>query len=380
MKEFFKKGLPKMKMKCIYDNSTLQCIFLLSLLCLLPGCAILDWFKEKFGGAKSPNAQVVPQQTNNHQAVMATQAENVLVTMNGKPVITTEILKSEKEELMESNPQLRSIMAFIDAKQLDRNLVEGLTSQAIVDRFIAEHNINTTKEYQQELERAIKSIKQMLNAKFFSQHFDVSVSDSDVRNFYEQNKQSMPNLIISRGGIKTTGVKFEQESVAKDFLTKAQSTGNLPDAATKANMPADHIKDFNVVNEQSIGIDTALRDKIITLKQVPTIELIKIDDNTFWVVHASEKEEPKYQPFEQVQNNLKMILEKEKRTEMFEQEINRLKDKYNVVIREDYFKADEQPTTEVHEEDLPEQEEEGKEEADTLQNVQKKESKQTRYV
>ena len=295
-------------------------------LALLPGCT---WFGQSGDtmAQKGAAGEVEP-----------VLVGDVVVTMNGKPLITTGVLEEEKENIFKSNPQIRAAIAFMDPKVLDRNLTDGLVGQAVVDQYVKDHRLNQSEEYKTELKDAQKAIERMLNAKYFSQKFTVSVSDSEAKDFYEKNKDMMPGLLLTQGGVAAMGVEFDNDVAAREFLTKVRMhQGSLKNAADEMGLSS-KVKDFKMVNAQSIGMDQALRDKIIAIKTVPATEMFTIGKSV-WVVHATSKEESKYRPFDQVKEGIKQELEKNKRGEMFEKEVNELKKKYNVVINEDYFKG-----------------------------------------
>ncbi|HXW85941.1 MAG TPA: peptidyl-prolyl cis-trans isomerase [Candidatus Bathyarchaeia archaeon] len=260
-----------------------------------------------------------------------------LVLFGGKAVITVDSLKDEKEKLLKSNPQLKMMMAFMDEKQLDRNLAEGLMNQFIVDTYIQSNSIDNSTEYQAELEEGYRAIRRMINTKYFSQIFPVTISDSDVKKFYDENKDVMPNLLLSKGGVKAVGISFDKESDARAFATKVKEKRGDLQAAAKESGSSEKVKDFKLVNDQSLGIDETVRSTVTAMKSFPATEVVKATDGTFWVVAGSGKEEQKYRPFDQVKDDLKQYLEKEKRAERFEQEIDRLKKEYNVAFKEDYF-------------------------------------------
>lgn len=305
---------------------------LTSTLFLLPGC---DLFTSK--KAESSTAASAEQSAS---MPAADDGSMVLVSIDSKPLITRKSLDKEKTELLESNPQLKAMIAYMDDKQLDRNLAEGLLSQALVDQFIVREGIDKDPQYQQELKRAEKSVKQVLNAKYFTQRFPVTISDAEVEDFYNKNKDVMPQLLISQGGVKASGVSFTKEQDAKDFLAKVKTNkGDLQKTAQAANLSSSFV-DWKVINGQTAGIDARLREKIMNLK-APTIEMIKVDDKTFWVVNATSKEEKKYRPLDQIKDDLRQFLEKEKRVELFDQEIAKLKEQYKVKLNEEFFK--EQP-------------------------------------
>jgi hypothetical protein len=307
---------------------------LIAALTLLPSCTWFDSSKN------STNEEMVTSSSakrgiENDQPMTG----DVVASMDGKPFITSSVLDVEKENIFKSNPQIKAAIAFMDPKVLDRNLTDGLVSQAIVDKYIAEKGLDQSADYKAEFADACKAIKRMLNAKFFTQQFNVMVTDQEAREFYEANKNAIPGLLISHGGVVASGIQFDNEANAKAFVAKMkESNNNFARTAQQENV-ANAIKDFKMVNNQSVGIDPLLRDKIVAIKSVPTTEIITVN-GAVWVINATAKEAPKYHPFDQVKENLKQELEKGKRGEQFEIEINKLKEKYNVTINEDYFKGE----------------------------------------
>lgn len=283
---------------------------------LLPGCG--EWIKEKFCGVKKETAE----------------SGAPVVTMDGRVVITTQSFEKEFEQLLEENPHLKSVIALMpDAK---KNFLQGMINQEVVDRWVADNKVDAKEEYQKEYNRMLRSVKRMLNTKYFGLEHPVQVSETDVTDFYEKNKDSMPDLIISRGGVKAVGVSFEKEAEARAFLNKAttQFKGDVTRAADNGKMK--NYRDFKMVNAQSLGLDVTVRDQIVNLTKVPSVEFIKVSDNSFWVVGAMTKEETKYRPLDQqVKAGLEQYVAKEKRMEIFDKEISKLKTDYKVSINEE---------------------------------------------
>lgn len=304
---------------------------LAGLLLLLSGC---DWFgkKEQKAVVKKQIANQIPLTGD----VLISWQEN---KTEGVPLVTSSSLQVEKEKLLKTNPQLKMMIEAMDERQLDRSLSEGLMNQAIVDRYIEEKEIDKKQDYQAELQEGYKAVERMINTKFFSQALPIQVTDAEVKDFYEKNKNVVPDLLISRGGTEAMGMMFDDEKMANDFLRETKEQKNLQKAAQKMGL-TDKVKDFKVVNEQSIGIEAPLREKIVNMKTTPGTELLKVDDK-FWVVYTSKKNEPKYRPLGQVKDNIKQFLEKEKRSEKFDEEMTKLKKEYKVVVNEAYFKSEE---------------------------------------
>ena len=297
-------------------------------LSFLPGCALFDSSKGKSaedGAASGASA--------------APLTGEVLVTMKGKPVITTDTLSVEREKFLKANPQIRQALAFMpDPKEFDRNLVDGLIGQKIADEYVMSHGINQTAAYKTELQDLFESMERILNAKYFGEHLTVVVPDSEVKAFYDANKDKLRGVMTSPGGVMAVGIEFDNNAAARAFVSRAKTApGGFKKIAQDDGLSA-KIKDFKLVNGQSIGIEPILRDKIVAIKTVPSVEVIEVNGK-FWVVNATGKEEPKFIPYEQVKDKLKQELEQNKRVELFEKEINKLRTEYGVEVNEDYFKG-----------------------------------------
>lgn len=292
----------------------------------LPSCAPLNWLKEKMGCGGGG-------------AVSVSDNSAVLVSLKGQPVITQQSFEREFEQLLEENPHLKSVLALMpDAK---KNFLQGMVNQEIVDRWVTENKVDQKVEYSKELDRMMRSVRRMLNTKYFGLEHPVNTSETEVAEFYDKNKDSMPDLMISRGGVQATGVSFDNESDARAFLSKARELRDVKKAADAAKLTKSY-RDFKLVNSQSLGMDAALRDKVAAMTKVPSIEMVKVSDNSFWVVNATSKEETKYRPYDQVKSGLEQFVAKEKRMEMFDKEISKLKTDFNLVVNDEALKPAQQ--------------------------------------
>lgn len=303
------------KMQLAYGKFALA--LLLVPMVLLPGCGWLDCLRGKKEAAAQGKA---------------------VVTMSGDVVITTKSFEVEFEQLLEENPHLKSVLAMMpDAK---KNFLQGMVNQNVVDKWVSTNKVDQKEEYVKELDRMMRSVKRMLNTKYFGLEHPVQVGENEVAEFYDKNKDSMPDLIVSRGGVKAAGVSFEKEADAKAFVAKVREMKDITKAANAAHVTK-NLRDFKLVNSQSLGMDAALREQIVSLQKFPSVEVIKVNDKSFWVVSATAKEESQYRPLEQVKAGLEQYVAKEKRMEMFDKEISKLKADYNVVINEDALKPEE---------------------------------------
>lgn len=294
-------------------------------LSFLPGCALFDWFKGSGGETVTESRPV--------EAITG----EVLVTMKGMPIISTHTLEREKEKFLKANPQMRQALAFMDPKAFDRDFLEGLIGQKIADEYVATQGINQTEGYKTELKELCEAMEHMLNTRYFNEIKKVTISDAEVKAFYEDNKDKLRGVMTSPGGIMAAGIEFTDGAAARAFIARAKSApGGFKKVAQDDGLNA-KIKDFKLVNSQSIGLDEPLRDKIVGIKTLPSIEMFEVNGK-FWVINAVSKEEPKYVPFEQIKAKLQQELEINKRVELLQKEIDVLRKEFAIEVLEDYFK------------------------------------------
>jgi len=304
------------------------------------GSYFLFFVKNKSG--QTMNITKITNQTNNI-IDSRNEQESVpgipLVTMNGKTLISVESLKTEKEKIFAANPQLQKLGAYMGEKELDKNLLAGLKSQCVIKEYISRNGIDKTADYQQELNMALEDVKRMINTKFFTQKFNAKVTDAEIINFYENNKNIMPNVVISRGGIMTKEITVNTETEAKNLIDKIKNKNFALDQAVKeAGIAESKIKDLKLINEQSTGIDNNLKTAILQSVSFPNTNFVKTTDNKYSVFVVTGKEEAKYQPMnDQIKNDIKTYLEREKQAEVVDKEIEKLQSLYNISVDESYF-------------------------------------------
>lgn len=321
----------------------------LGVVVLLPGCSLKEWFGSTDSVASS-------REQSGERSSQAPLAGDVIVSLDGKPLITTESLKKDKADLMASNPQLKMMLPHMDEKQFDKTLIDALTSQAVVERYIRDNKLDQKQEYKDELALTIKSITHMFNNKIFSSQLKSNVSDAEINAFYEQNKDKIPTLVVSQGGVKATGVEFDSESAAKEFLAKVQAAAHNLAKAAQGSKLAEKVRDFKSVHDQSVGLDSDLRSKIVATSKFPSSAIHKIGDK-YWVVSTTSKEATTYQPLEKIKNELRDYLEKGKLTELVDKELAELRKKYNVVTNEKFFASEKPADQNVEEFDATEERE-----------------------
>lgn len=271
---------------------------------------------------------------------VATSADGstVLASVDGKTILTVSQFEQELEQIMESNPNLRQLLPMMP--DLKENIFKSLVDREVMSFWVKEKGVDQQDDYKKDMARMQQQITLALNMQYFSKAHEAKPSEKDVKEFYEKNKETMPQLLISRGGVKVVAVSLTSAAAAQDFLKKVQAhNGDIKKAAQEANL-AKNIRDFKMVNEQSLGIDAQLKDAALSLKKVPATDMVKVSDKLFWVFRATDKEQAQYRPFDQVKEGLTRYLEREQTMKNVEKAIDEYKAGKNVVINNDFLKAE----------------------------------------
>lgn len=300
---------------------------LVASLLVLSSC---DWFKSKPVIEHDKNAS-------NPQSDMKmpekTATGEVLLTVMGKPAITTSQFEEYKKTVMEAQPQLKQLAAFMP--DFEEKLFESMENEIALQHWIKKHNIDKEADYQKDRRMGIEFLDRQLAIKYFQDRYpkmtNIQVNDADAKKVYDEKKESTPELVISRGGVNAKAVEFKKEEDAKAFLEKVKAPGaNFEQVAKEQKL---RMNDLKQVGSQSFDVDSAVREKLTELKKFPALEMIKGKDK-FFVVKATGKEEAKYVPFEQVKEPIKQQLKAQK---IFGDELEKVKKDMNVKKNEDYF-------------------------------------------
>lgn len=332
------------------------------ILMMLPQCGLLTDNKDQGSGTHA----VVPQSSPSATASNAVDSE-VLLTINGMPRITVRDFEDYLKTVLEAQPQLKQLLAMMPGAEYE--LFNNRAREEAIQEYIVRNGIDKTPNYQRDLKIIIDFGERQLAYKHFQDAHPVTVTAVEVRKYYDDNKKSIPDLALSRGGINAQGAEFATAAEADAFVAKLQDPAvNFEKAAKEAK---GIFKEFKQVNDQSFDVETPLREKIVGMKKVPSVETFAIGGKT-WVIKAVTKNEPEYVPFEQIKDRIEAFIKQNKLNDLLIAEIEKLKTEYKFVENKEYFDK----KNKVKEQELAKAFEEGKKEKAPV-SPQPKEKKNT---
>lgn len=120
----------------------------------------------------------------------------VLATVGGKTLLTAGQFEQELEQIMESNPQLRQLLPMMP--DLKENILKSVVDREVMSFWIKEQGIDKTEDYKKDMAKMQQQVKLALNMQYFSKSHEAKPSEEDIKDFYDKNKDTMPQLLISK--------------------------------------------------------------------------------------------------------------------------------------------------------------------------------------
>ncbi len=313
-------------------------IALLVSLIVLAGCR--DWF--------TTTPKTTPETTATKKAVE--DGSPVVVTLKGEPAITeqqfntylNQVIRAQLGPEAESNPeQIKSMEAmFKMMPQLKRNLLDNMVNEVVLGRWVVDKKIDQTPEYKEDYQQYVEMIRRALPVQAFNKYTDknLKVDAAEAEKYYSATRTSDPAFQVrpflkTSAGIIASGISFNTEKEANEFLKAAQAPG--ADFAQVAKKNNKTVVDFGVVNLQNPRVEPAVAMELTTLKDVPSVRLIKSGDK-FWVVHAAKRQEAEFAPYSEVKEAVNSAYLMKRKSE----ELENIKKEYDVEVSYEFLEKD----------------------------------------
>jgi hypothetical protein len=299
--------------------------FKVSTVALLISCSLSCMLAQANGKTATPKLTVASK-----DACPAEVKEVVLISKAGKPILTEAQLEAIVAEIKESD-QRYAMMFDMQPEEILRQVIDGKERDVVINDWAEKNNVRQSVKYKDKKAAIEDKIKSMLDHEAFLDMHQVKVTDKDIRDYYEKNKQQM----VSRpGGIETYGIAFVDEAKAKEFLQKVEchATKDLIKVANAMKLSAE-VEELGAINNQSYAVDDAIKKEVLQLKSFPSVKIVHInsgDKAKYWVIQATGMREAEYMPFEQAAERLAQMLQPAKVQEMLDTEIPKLAEKAKI--------------------------------------------------
>ncbi len=266
-------------------------------------------------------------------------ADTVLLTMAGKPVLTVKEFDDLLSEVASSDPQVGFILQY-DPIRVKESLFENKVRLVIMSEWAQTTGVRNTEKYKADEQKMLEQVHMMLDGQAFIQDHKVEISDADIQEYYDKNKNTDRRLLLAPAGIEAKAVLFEkdQQAQADKFADKLKNNSkNTKDTIENLAKSSDlDVSNLGIINDESANVIPEIKDAILAIQKFPHVAVVKCEEG-YWVILASGKVAAKYRPLDQVKDSLRELLLPEKIKQMFDAEMPKLAQKFKIVENKQYF-------------------------------------------
>lgn len=258
-----------------------------------------------------------------------------LMSISGTPVITTKTLEDYIQQAREANPQVDLILQMVPNAQHDI-FYTTLVNDYLVREWARRAGVTSRPEYLEKRRRLLELVDSTLATEFFRIEFAPVVSDEQVREYYEKNKECDPGLMLAPAGIRADAVFFTNREEAEKFAAQARkSNSNFAEIAHAHNLKLNNLG--GLVHKNSMMEDPRLREKILGMKRLPRVELFVLDAKNIWVVKGYEECTAQCLPLEKASDTIRNMLRERSANEQYQQKLKQLAGEYAIVEHAEYW-------------------------------------------
>ncbi len=275
---------------------------------------------------QSTQSELEDQALNNN-----TMNQEVLLTIDGKPVLTVNEYEEQLQEAAQASPQLEMMLQMSPNVEYDF-IFNQLKMAKLMNYWAHSTGLTETEEFKKDRARIQEMLDTQLCVQYYEKAHPIVVTDADIKAFYDQEKDTLPGLLVAPGGVKTEAVKFDTQEAAQVFYDTVKSVQGDLDAIAKDQKLS--VSNF-VINETTFH-GKPLKDFVLQLTSFPALNMIKSDD-AYWVVKAVERVAPKYQDFEKVKEGLRNYVQQQRKDESMKAATAQFEADYKTVENKEYF-------------------------------------------
>jgi len=257
--------------------------------------------------------------------------EEVLLSIDGKPVLTVEDYENQLKEAAASSPQLEMMLQMTPDAEYEF-IFNNLKMTKLISHWAHATGITESAEFKKDRAHLQELLDTQLCVQYYDQAHPIDVSDADIKAFYDAEKDKLPGLLLAPGGVKTEAVKFESQAAAQTFLDVVKAQGNNLDKIAKDQKLS--VNNF-VINESTFH-SKPLKDFALQASSYPVLGLVKADD-AYWVAKVVEKTAAKYQDFEKVKEGLRNFVRQQRKDENMRKAAEQFEKEYQTIENKAYF-------------------------------------------
>lgn len=299
-------------------------LFLLGFLLVLPGC-----FNQK------EKELMVDDQIH-----ISNDKGDVLLSIDGKPVLYVQEFEDQKAMAQQSNQQLNMILQMMPEAEYTM-LFKSIEAGHLMKAWVVREGIDQRADLVKKRQQYHDAIDAQLYIQYYEEAHPVDVTEHEALAYYKAKRDQIPGLMLAPSGVELVYVSFETKPQAEAFLAKIKdgSEKHCKAAAKEADLKLETI----AVNQDS-QVSDVVKNIALSVTKFPTKELVKVDEHAYWVIGFVKKQEAQYRSFDekQIKDGITKMCKDEKREAELTKQIEKLRKEFKVEENNAYFEKKQQ--------------------------------------
>ncbi|MBP6870042.1 peptidyl-prolyl cis-trans isomerase [Candidatus Babeliales bacterium] len=259
----------------------------------------------------------------------------VLLSIDGKPVLYVDEFEDQKMMAQQTNQQLNMILQMMPDAEYSM-LFKSIEAGHLMKAWVVREGLDKEAKFVKQMEQYIEAIKLQMYMRLYEDAHPINVTDHEAEAFYKAKRDQIPGLILTPAGVDVVYVNFATKAQAEAFAVKVKdgSEKHFKAAAKDASLKTESM----IIGSDS-AVNDALKHVVLATTKFPAKEIVKIDDNSYWVVGMLKKQDAQYRTFDtpEVKQGITKMCKDEKREVELTKQIENLMTDFNVVENKAYF-------------------------------------------
>jgi hypothetical protein len=276
-----------------------------------------------------------PKVEDKSSASQVTEKGEVLLSIDGKPVLYADDFEDQKAMAQQSNQQLNMILQMMPDAEYSM-LFKSIEAGHLMKEWVLREGIDQKPELVKQRRQYHDAIDLQLYMKYYEDAHPIEVTEHEAQAFYKAKRDQMPGLISSPAGVEIVYANFDTKAKAETFAAKVKDGS---DKHFKAAAKESNVKAENMIVGADSAVNETLKNSALAATKFPSKEVVKMDDNSYWVVGLLKKKDAEYRSFEtpEIKQGITKMCRDEKREAELTKQVEKLNAEYNVVENKAYF-------------------------------------------
>ncbi|AXK60874.1 peptidyl-prolyl cis-trans isomerase [Candidatus Chromulinivorax destructor] len=280
------------------------------------------------------------------QVCLATDKGELLLSIDGKPVLYAQDFEEQKAMAMQSEPRLQMILQMVPDAEYTM-IFKSLEAAYVIKEYIHRQGIDETPEFKKTLRDAQEAFLIQMCMKAYQDAHPITVTKKEAQDYYNAHKSTIQGLATAPAGIEVIAVKFDKKEDAENFAQKAKdgSKKHFEAAAKELGLTVLPM----VISDESYA-DEVVKSVALSATKFPSKEVVKTTDGSYMVLGMISKKDAEYHSFDlpEVEKGITDMCMNEKREAAQLADIAKFKEEFNVVEHKAYFEKKSEATAQMH--------------------------------